>query len=139
MTCFDYVNSLADLVVGYMGAPFGWQWIVVRNDRGREMLNLVQSALELEPVMELGNRKPAVQQSISIYDRAVTLPLWMGWLLGFVINRIGPKGLEYGRFSIDSHFIRNFLYVKRFYPHKFLAHIPAFARRIVEQYRLPAD
>ena len=30
MSCFDYVNSLADLVVGYMGAPFGWQWIVVR-------------------------------------------------------------------------------------------------------------
>ncbi|MGL5036005.1 MAG: Coenzyme F420 hydrogenase/dehydrogenase, beta subunit C-terminal domain, partial [Microcystaceae cyanobacterium] len=29
MSCFDYVNSLADLVVGYMGAPFGWQWIVV--------------------------------------------------------------------------------------------------------------
>ncbi|MFM8296571.1 MAG: Coenzyme F420 hydrogenase/dehydrogenase, beta subunit C-terminal domain, partial [Microcystaceae cyanobacterium] len=23
MSCFDYVNSLADLVVGYMGAPFG--------------------------------------------------------------------------------------------------------------------
>jgi hypothetical protein len=32
MSCFDYVNGLADLVVGYMGAPFGWQWIVVRNE-----------------------------------------------------------------------------------------------------------
>ncbi|MEN9871095.1 MAG: hypothetical protein RLZZ171_2083, partial [Cyanobacteriota bacterium] len=32
MSCFDYVNSLADLVVGYMGAPFKWQWIVVRNE-----------------------------------------------------------------------------------------------------------
>ena len=40
MSCFDYVNSLADLVVGYMGAPFGWQWIMVRNDRGQEMLDL---------------------------------------------------------------------------------------------------
>jgi 3,8-divinyl protochlorophyllide a 8-vinyl-reductase (ferredoxin) len=29
LSCFDYVNSLADLVVGYMGAPFGWQWLVV--------------------------------------------------------------------------------------------------------------
>ncbi len=139
MTCFDYVNSLADLVVGYMGAPFGWQWIVVRNDRGQEMLDLAQSALELKPVMELGNRKPAVQQSISAYDQALTLPLWLGWLLGFIINRIGPKGLEYGRFSIDSHFIRNFLYVKRFYPHKLLDHVPEFARRIVNQYQLPKD
>lgn len=139
MTCFDYVNSLADLVVGYMGAPFGWQWIVVRNDRGQAMLDLAQAALELKPVMEQGNRKPAVQQSISAYDQALTLPFWLGWLLGFIINRIGPKGLEYGRFSIDSHFIRNFLYVKRFYPHKLLDHVPEFARRIVNQYQLPED
>lgn len=47
MTCFDYVNSLADLVVGYMGAPFGWQWIVVRNDIGREMLDLVKTSCTL--------------------------------------------------------------------------------------------
>ncbi len=139
MTCFDYVNSLADLVVGYMGAPYGWQWIIVRNDRGQEMLDLAKSALELEPVQSLGNRKPAVQQSISAYDQAVTLPLWMGWLLGFIINKIGPKGLEYGRFSIDSHFIRNFLYVRRHYAHKLATHVPEFARRIVEQYQLPKD
>lgn len=139
MTCFDYVNSLADLVVGYMGATFGWQWIVVRNERGREMLEIAKEVLTFQPVISQGNRKAAVQQSIAAYDRAVTLPLWLGWLLGFIINRIGPKGLEYGRFSIDSHFIRNFLYVKRRYPHKLLSHVPEFARRIISQYQLPAD
>jgi coenzyme F420 hydrogenase subunit beta len=46
LSCFDYVNSLADLVVGYMGAPFGWQWIVVRNDTGQEMLDLVTDQLK---------------------------------------------------------------------------------------------
>ena len=49
MSCFDYVNSLADLVVGYMGAPFGWQWIVVRNDTGKEMLDLVKDQLDTQP------------------------------------------------------------------------------------------
>ncbi|MFN3360676.1 MAG: Coenzyme F420 hydrogenase/dehydrogenase, beta subunit C-terminal domain [Pseudanabaenaceae cyanobacterium] len=139
MTCFDYVNSLADLVVGYMGATFGWQWIVVRNERGQEMLDIAKGALQLQPVTSQGNRKPAVQQSIEAYDQAITLPLWLGWLLGFIINRLGPKGLEYGRFSIDSHFIRNFLYVQRRYPHKLAHHVPAFARRIISQYRLPSD
>ncbi|MGB0563001.1 MAG: Coenzyme F420 hydrogenase/dehydrogenase, beta subunit C-terminal domain, partial [Spirulinaceae cyanobacterium] len=137
MTCFDYVNGLADLVVGYMGAPFGWQWIVVRNDTGQEMLNLVQDQLETQPVMSQGDRKAAVQQSIPAYDKGVTLPMWAAQLMGVVIERIGPKGLEYARFSIDSHFTRNYLYTQRNYPEKLADHVPEFAQRIVDQYQLP--
>ncbi len=137
MSCFDYVNSLADLVVGYMGAPFGWQWIVVRNQTGKEMLDLVQDQLETQPVMSQGDRKAAVQQSIPAYDKAVTLPMWAAKMMGVVIEKIGPKGLEYARFSIDSHFTRNYLYVKRNYPKKLEAHVPEFAKRIVSQYKLP--
>jgi len=137
MSCFDYVNSLADLVVGYMGAPFGWQWIVVRNDTGKQMLDLVKNQLEQQPVASKGNRKEAVQQSIPAYDKGVTLPMWAAKLMGVVIEKIGPKGLEYARFSIDSHFTRNYLYVKRHHPEKLKAHVPEFAKRIVEQYKLP--
>ena len=138
MSCFDYVNSLADLVVGYMGAPFGWQWIVVRNKNGQEMFDLIRDQLELQPVMSRGNRKNAVQQSIPAYDKGVTLPMWAAKLMGIAIDKVGPKGLEYGRFSIDSHFTRNYLYVKRNYPHKLDVHVPEYAKRIVEQYDLPA-
>jgi 3,8-divinyl protochlorophyllide a 8-vinyl-reductase (ferredoxin) len=137
MSCFDYVNSLADLVVGYMGAPFGWQWTVVRNDTGQEMLDLVADQLETQPVNSVGDRHQAVQQSIPAYDKGVTLPMWAAKLMGVVIERIGPKGLEYARFSIDSHFTRNYLYVKRNYPEKLEAHVPAFAKKIVSQYKLP--
>jgi coenzyme F420 hydrogenase subunit beta len=137
MSCFDYVNSLADLVVGYMGAPFGWQWIVVRNHTGQEMLDLVKDQLDTQPVMSQGNRKPAVQQSIPAYDQGVTLPMWAAKLMGVVIERIGPKGLEYARFSIDSHFTRNYLYVQRHHPEKLATHVPEFAKRIVGQYKLP--
>ncbi|MEG3938666.1 Coenzyme F420 hydrogenase/dehydrogenase, beta subunit C-terminal domain [Microcoleus sp. S36b_A3] len=137
LSCFDYVNSLADLVVGYMGAPFGWQWIVVRNDTGQEMLDLVTDQLNTQPVMSQGNRKEAVQQSIPAYEKGVTLPMWAAKLMGVFIERIGPKGLEYARFSIDSHFTRNYLYVKRNYPEKLEAHVPEYAKRIVGQYKLP--
>ncbi|MEB3174767.1 MAG: Coenzyme F420 hydrogenase/dehydrogenase, beta subunit C-terminal domain [Cyanobacteriota bacterium] len=137
MSCFDYVNSLADLVVGYMGAPFGWQWLVTRNDRGREMLALIQDQLEVQPVGSQGDRKQAVQQSIPAYDRGVTLPMWAARLMGLVIEKIGPKGLEYARFSIDSHFTRNYLYTRRHYPEKLEAHVPEFAKKIVSQYQLP--
>ncbi|BDA69717.1 hypothetical protein DSM106972_090130 [Dulcicalothrix desertica PCC 7102] len=137
MSCFDYVNSLADLVVGYMGAPFGWQWILVRNDTGKEMLDLVKDQIDTQPVMSQGDRKAAVQQSIPAYDKGVTLPMWAAKLMGVVIEKIGPKGLEYARFSIDSHFTRNYLYVKRQHPEKLEAHVPEFAKRIVGQYKLP--
>ena len=137
MSCFDYVNSLADLVVGYMGAPFGWQWIVVRNDTGKEMLDLVQDQLRTQPVMSRGDRHQAVQQSIPAYDQGVTLPMWAAKLMGVVIEKIGPKGLEYARFSIDSHFTRNYLYTKRNYPEKLDSHVPEFAKKIVSQYKLP--
>jgi coenzyme F420 hydrogenase subunit beta len=137
LSCFDYVNSLADLVVGYMGAPFGWQWIVVRNDTGQEMLDMVTDQLNTQPVMSQGNRKEAVQQSIPAYEKGVTLPMWAAKLMGVFIERIGPKGLEYARFSIDSHFTRNYLYVKRNYPEKLEAHVPEYAKRIVGQYKLP--
>ncbi len=137
MSCFDYVNSLADIVVGYMGAPFGWQWIVVRNERGKEMLDMVKDQIDTQPVMSQGNRQAAVQQSIPAYDKGVTLPMWAAKLMGVVIEKIGPKGLEYARFSIDSHFTRNYLYTKRNHPEKLEEHVPEFAKRIVEQYELP--
>ncbi|MEM1167974.1 MAG: Coenzyme F420 hydrogenase/dehydrogenase, beta subunit C-terminal domain [Cyanobacteria bacterium P01_H01_bin.35] len=137
LSCFDYANGLADLVVGYMGAPFGWQWITVRNETGKEMLDLVMNQLDTQPVMSQGDRHEAVQQSIPAYDKAVTLPMWAAKLMGVVIEKIGPKGLEYGKFSIDSHFTRNYLYVKRNHPEKLEAHVPEFAKKIVGQYKLP--
>ncbi|MCM1983327.1 Coenzyme F420 hydrogenase/dehydrogenase, beta subunit C-terminal domain [Lyngbya confervoides] len=139
MSCFDYVNSLADLVVGYMGAPYGWQWIVVRNPTGQAMLDLVQDQIHTQPVTAQGDRKQAVQQSIPAYDQGVTLPLWAAKLMGIFIERFGPKGLEYARFSIDSHFTRNYLYVRRNYPEKLDAHVPDYAKKIVAQYRLPKN
>jgi coenzyme F420 hydrogenase subunit beta len=120
-----------------MGAPFGWQWIVVRNDIGQEMLDVVMDQINTQPVMSKGNRKQAVQQSIPAYDKAVTLPMWAAKMMGLVIERVGPKGLEYARFSIDSHFTRNYLYVKRNYPEKLEAHVPEYAKKIVAQYKLP--
>jgi 3,8-divinyl protochlorophyllide a 8-vinyl-reductase (ferredoxin) len=137
MSCFDYVNSLADLVVGYMGAPFGWQWIVVRNETGKEMLDVVREQLNTQPVMSQGDRSKAVQQSIPAYDQGVTLPMWAAKMMGVVIERIGPKGLEYARFSIDSHFTRNYIHLQRNYPQKLEQHVPEYAKKIVAQYKLP--
>jgi coenzyme F420 hydrogenase subunit beta len=93
--------------------------------------------LETQAVSSSGDRRQAVQQSIPAYEKGVTLPMWAAKLMGVVIERIGPKGLEYARFSIDSHFTRNYLYVRRTHPEKLDDHVPEFAKRIVGQYQLP--
>lgn len=137
LSCFDYVNGLADLVVGYMGAPFGWQWVVERNRIGTELLDLVRDELEFTEIDSAGDRRTAVQQSIGAYDQAVTLPMWLAKVMAIVIDRVGPRGLEYARFSIDSHFTRNYLYVRRNYPGKLDRHVPRYAKKIIDRYRLP--
>ena len=137
LSCFDYTNAGADLVVGYMGATFGRQWLTVRNPKGQQLLDLVEAELDVAPVTSSGNRQAAVHHGIEAYDKAVKLPLWLAQLIGLVVERFGPKGLEYGRFSIDSHFTRNALWLRRNHPEKLEAHIPAFAQKIISRYRLP--
>ena len=39
-------------------------------------------------------------------------PRWLGGLLAKVLLALGPKGLEFGRYSIDYHYSRNWLYVQ---------------------------
>ena len=77
LSCFDYTNAGADLVVGYMGATFGRQWLTVRNPKGQQLLDLVEAELDVAPVTSSGNRQAAVQQGIEAYDKAVKLPMWL--------------------------------------------------------------
>ena len=137
LSCFDYINAGADLVVGYMGAEYGRQWITVRNTRGQELLDLVGEELDQAPVTTRGDRRQAVQQGIEAYDKGLRLPMGLATILGYVVKRFGPAGLEYGRFSIDSHFTRNTIWLRRHHPEMVERHIPAFAKKIVSRYRLP--
>ncbi|WP_340424159.1 Coenzyme F420 hydrogenase/dehydrogenase, beta subunit C-terminal domain [Yoonia sp. GPGPB17] len=47
-TCVDYTNRLADITVGYMAGE-GDQWLIVRNDRGAEMLKSLGDEVTLAP------------------------------------------------------------------------------------------
>ncbi|KAL6660914.1 hypothetical protein ACP70R_000298 [Stipagrostis hirtigluma subsp. patula] len=55
-------------------------------------------------------------------------PRFVGNILAFLLNLIGPKGLEFARYSLDYHTIRNYLHVRA------EQHIPGYAKKIVEAY-----
>jgi 7-hydroxymethyl chlorophyll a reductase len=50
-------------------------------------------------------------------------------------DQVGPKGLEFARYSLDYHTIRNYLHVSRAWgKQRAERHIPGYARKIVEAY-----
>lgn len=62
-------------------------------------------------------------------------PRWVGEILATVLTWLGPKGLEFARYSIDYHYIRNYIHVMRHWgPKQGEKHVPEFAKKIVAQY-----
>ncbi|KAK0608155.1 hypothetical protein LWI29_026341 [Acer saccharum] len=150
-SCFDYTNALADLVVGYMGVPKypGMsmtqhpQYVTVRNERGKEMLSLVENLMEITPTMSSGNRRPFVMETVKADDAAKmgaegsfsTCPKVCRELNSFLLNLVGPKGLEFARYSLDYHTIRNYLHVNRAWgKERADKHMPSYAKKLVEMY-----
>jgi 7-hydroxymethyl chlorophyll a reductase len=147
--CFDYVNALADITVGYMGVPSEEgvpmtahkQYITVRNARGAAMLDAVRPVLQTAPTASGGDRVPFVLETVLADDRATLganqapAPLWLGKALARVLTAIGPTGLEFARYSIDYHTVRNALYTARTFPAaQAAAHVPPYAVKIVDAY-----
>lgn len=149
-SCFDYTNALADLVVGYMGVPKYSgvsmtehpQYVTVRNERGKEMLSLIENLLEITPTTSSGNRRPFVMETVKADDDAKfgrgpsqPAPRFVGNLIAAILNFIGPKGLEFARYSLDYHTIRNYLYVNRAWgKQRADRHVPSYAKKLVEMY-----
>ncbi|KAM5553428.1 7-hydroxymethyl chlorophyll a reductase, chloroplastic [Rosa sericea] len=148
-SCFDYTNALADLVVGYMGVPKYSgismtqhpQYVTVRNERGREMLSLVEKHLEITPTTSSGDRRPFVLETVKADDTAKMgrgpdpAPKFVGNLIAFLLNLVGPKGLEFARYSLDYHTIRNYLHINRTWGKERAGrHMPSYAKKIVDSY-----
>jgi 7-hydroxymethyl chlorophyll a reductase len=148
-SCFDYTNGLADIVVGYMGVPYFQtpmtkhpQYVTVRNARGRQMFDLIRDRLEVMPTVDSGNRKPFVLQTLEADDAAffgkgppTGPPPFVANLLPTILQWIGPKGLEFGRYSLDYHYLRNWLYcVRNMGREQAERHTPDFVKRIVASY-----
>lgn len=117
------------------------QYITVRNGKGQELLSTVRHRLEIEPTVSSGSRQQFVMSTVVADDAGKfgkgkdPLPRWLGTILAWVLDKLGPKGLEFARYSIDYHYIRNYLHVKRAWTdERGEEHIPAFVKKIVSMY-----
>jgi 3,8-divinyl protochlorophyllide a 8-vinyl-reductase (ferredoxin) len=148
-SCFDYLNALSDITVGYIGAPLDiekmYQWVLVRTEKGEELRQLIADELETYPETSDGDRTPLVSQYALRYtkDRAAearkmsgTMSLEDGFALAEHLYTTGPRGLEFVRYAIETHVIRNYYFVKQNYPQKLTALVPGYVYSVLEAYGL---
>ncbi len=138
-TCVDYTNSLADLVVGYMGGE-GEQWLIVRNERGQELVDLLGEELIAEPPGDKGKRAGSVKGFIANTGRAAggmplrRMPNWLRPIVSWLMPRVGPKGLEFARARVEMKAAETVLHLRRDHPAKMKHMIPPHVWRLLKPY-----
>jgi hypothetical protein len=156
LACFDYTNGLADVVVGYMGAPLepnsrmdaSYQTLTIRNERGHLMVDTAVNASRLrvgDPASGSGSHEKLASATVGSDSIVMAMvggdikeqgmPGWLGEVMAFAMRNIGPKGVNFARYSIDYHILRNYLHVvDQWGEERAKVALPKYARDIVEYY-----
>ncbi len=153
-TCVDYTNVLADITIGYM-AGGGKQWLVVRNERGEELIGLLGDDLRTRDVTSAGNRAGPVKGFLANTERAAgglplrRMPNLLRGIFGWLMPRVGPRGVEFARARVEMKAIETVLHLRRSAPAKMKSMIPEHVWALVKRYgveplpgersRLPTD
>jgi len=140
-SCVDYTNVLADITVGYMGGQ-GEQWLLVRNARGEELLALLGDEIRLSAPGSAGKRAGPVKGFLANTERAAgglplrRMPDWLRPIVGWLMPRIGPRGLEFARARVEMKAVESIVHLRREQPRKLRNMVPAHVWALAAQYGL---
>ena len=140
-TCVDYTNALADITVGYMGGE-GRQWLIVRNTRGEELLSLLGDEVSLAVPGSAGKRQGPVKGFLGNVERAAgglplrAMPNWLRPIVGWLMPKVGPRGLEFARARVEMKAIETVLHLRREHAAKIKHMVPAHIWTLVAPYGL---
>jgi coenzyme F420 hydrogenase subunit beta len=143
-TCVDYTNVLADITVGYMGGE-GRQWVIVRNGRGRALLDSLGDEVSLDTPGSGGKRAGAVKGFIENTRRAAgglplrRMPSWLRPIVGWLMPRLGPRGLEFARTRVEMKAAETVIHLAREEPARARRMIPAHVWGLVAPYGLTRE
>ncbi len=143
-TCVDYTNVLADITVGYMGGQ-GEQWLLVRNERGEELLATLGDEIRTSSPGSAGKRQGPVAGFLKNVERAAGglplrgMPNWLRPVVGWLMPRIGPRGLEFARARVEMKAVETVLHLRRQHPMRLRNMVPAHIWTLVRPYGLTPD
>lgn len=138
-TCVDYTNVLADITVGYMGGQ-GEQWLLVRNERGEELLHLLGDEVTTSEPGSAGKRAGPVKGFLKNVELAAgglplrSMPNWLRPIVGWLMPKIGPRGLEFARARVEMKAVETVLHLRRRYPQRMKNMVPAHVWALVKPY-----
>ncbi len=142
-TCVDYTNVLADITVGYMGGQ-GEQWLLVRNQRGADLLALLGDEVRIEAPGSAGKRHGPVKGFLANVQRAAgglplrRMPDWLRPVVGWLMPRIGPRGLEFARARVEMKAVETIIHLRREEPARMKSMVPEHVWTLVQPYGLVA-
>ncbi|MCX7304243.1 MAG: Coenzyme F420 hydrogenase/dehydrogenase, beta subunit C-terminal domain [Hyphomicrobiales bacterium] len=140
-TCVDYTNVLADITVGYMGGQ-GEQWLLVRNERGEELLGLLGNEIRISEPGSAGKRAGPVKSFMANVERAAgglplrSMPDWLRPIFGWLMPRVGPRGLEFARARVEMKAVETVLHLRREHPRRLRNMVPDHVWELVRPYGL---
>ena len=140
-TCVDYTNRLADITVGYMAGE-GEQWLIVRNQRGREILESLGDEVSLAAPRSRGQRQNAVKGFVENTRLAAgglplrRMPNWLRGIMAWVMPRFGPRGLEFARARVEMKAAETVLHLRREEPAKIKNMVPEHVWNLAKPYGL---
>jgi coenzyme F420 hydrogenase subunit beta len=143
-TCVDYTNVLADITVGYMAGQ-GEQWLLVRNARGEELLALLGDEVRTTPLGSAGKRRGPVAGFLKNVERAAGglplrgMPNWLRPMMGWLMPRVGPRGLEFARARLEMKAIETVLHLRREKPRRVRNMVPPHVWALVKPYGLTPE
>jgi coenzyme F420 hydrogenase subunit beta len=143
-TCVDYTNALSDITVGYMGGQ-GAQWLLVRNARGQALLDLLGDEVLTQAPGSAGQRAGAVRGFLKNVERAAgglplrRMPDWLRPIVGWLMPRIGPRGLEFARARVEMKAIETLLHLQREAPARIKTMVPEHVVHLVRPYGLARE
>jgi len=143
-TCVDYTNSLADITVGYMAGQ-GQQWLLIRNARGQELLELLGDEVALAAPGSAGKRANAVKGFMENTRLAAgglplrRMPNFLRGIMGWVMPRFGPRGLEFARARVEMKAVETILHLRRAEPARMKHMVPRHVWALAEKYGLVAE
>jgi coenzyme F420 hydrogenase subunit beta len=140
-TCVDYTNVLADITVGYMGGQ-GEQWLLVRNERGEELLGLLGDEVKTAEPGNAGSRHGPVKGFLANTERAAgglplrRMPDFLRTIVGWLMPIVGPRGLEFARARVEMKAVETVVHLRRERPQRLRNMIPAHVWALVKPYGL---
>ena len=118
----------------------GEQWLIVRNHRGEELLNLLGDEVHTSTPGTAGKRHSAVVGFMKNVERAAgglplrKMPNWLRPIVGWLMPKVGPRGLEFARTRLEMKAIETVLHLRREQPAKMASMVPKHIWPLVEPY-----